>query len=602
MSAILTTFLLSTLTLFTKKAVGGLFEKDSIIGDAAKETSVGLVKSTFERFKDKFQTNIYQTPDNNELLRSVRMSYLNSALFLCFSRLKSFDTGKWDTIILQNLPQSEGVFALTKKIREQFLPAVEPDRKEVEWIISACDKFEQNRTTINNWKPDDDFHIAVKQIELFLMAETESVEPLVVTLKNYLSGKLISELAETAYYQPWNEGSPPALNSPSSPENTNALERQKPVVQSVIEAQLPVSEGKVELTTTQRLNKRHRSSLPPKLLDWIENGWEEVQSPQSAVNPLGLGGKTKTFEWFDVMCAFFAKEIKENQKVADIFQTKLLMDLKYRHPNGQTYDLSVDVFRDELSKQNQLITAKFETIELEVKNLNLAQTDIKSKVENLLPMVASVADISQTVKTISQDVKDILQTVSVTSQDVKQVVRQMNNVPERLKEDINRTIQAIETSRGEVHEGFSKLESLVARSIAQPSGNRETVDLDKLKMDLEEIEMDVNAKFSKLVVQLLKGLRIAKQLPSGEVAAKTEREKYLHFLGLVYFLIGKVDEAIAYHQEAMNWAELNLPAQKKIVNLCNIGNVYLENGNVGKAVACYEEAIQILKRNLNFGG
>lgn len=600
MSALLTTFLLSTLTLFTKKAVGSLFEKDSIVGGAATETSVEAVKSVFNKFKVRFQTNIYQTPDSFDLLRSVRLCYLNSALFVCFSRLKSLDTSRWNSLILQNLPQSEGASVLTKKIREQFLPADPADRKEAEWIFSASEKFEQNRASIGGWKPDDDFQIAVKEIELLLLRENESLEPLLVNLKNYLNGKLFSEFAETAYFQPWSETAPSSLNTASSPEETSIFERQMPVVQSFIEGQMPVVQGNAEPTTTQRFSQ-HKSCLPPKLLDWIENGWEEIQPSQSALTPLGLDGKSKRFEWFDVMCAFFAQEIKQNRKVADIFQNKLLLDLKYRNTNGELCDLSLDIFRNELAKQNEIVTAKLERIETEVENLNVGQIDIRNKIENLLPVVVSVADISQTVKNISQDVKSILETVNVTSQDVKQVVQQMTGVPERIKEDINRTILAIETSRGEVREGFSKLENLVARGIAQPSGNRETVNVDNLKMHLEEIEMDVNAKFSKLVIQLLKGLKIAKQLPSEELSAKAEREKYLHFLGLVYFLIGKVDEAINYHQEAMNWAELNLPAQKKIINLCNIGNCSLERGEVGKAVECYEKAIQILRQSLDPG-
>lgn len=595
---LVSTFLLATFTLFTKKAVGSFFEKDSILGEAAKDTSVGLAKSIFSKVKDKFQINVYQTPDNYDLVRAVRMSYLNSALVTCFARLKSLDTGKWDTLILQNLPQNDSASGLTKKLREQFLPTDQTERKEADWIFSACDKLEQNRVNINSWKPTEDFQIAVQKAELFLKPETESLEPLLGNLRGDLSRKLISELAETAYFQAWSVASPKPPENPFAPERRSIFEPPMPGMRNISEPQTPVIQGVDEISTMQSLSKQHRECLPPTLLDWIENGWKETQQTQSAVTPLGLGGKSKSFEWFDIMCAFFAQEIKQNPKVEGIFQTKLLLDLKYRRSDGQICELTVDVFRNELAKSNEIITAKLENIEGEVRNLNLGQSDIKNKVENLLPMVVTVADISQTVKSISQDVKNILQTVETTSQDVKQTAQQLESLPIRMNVEISRTIEAIETSRGEIREGFSKLGSLVARGSAPPSGNRRVIDIEQLKMDLEEIELDVNARFSKLAGQLLKGLKIVKQMPSEEISAKAEREKYLHFLGLVYFLIGKVDDAIAYHQEAMNWAELNLSEQKKIVNLCNIGNVYLEGGDFEKAIDCYQKSIEVLRRNL----
>jgi hypothetical protein len=67
-------------------------------------------------------------------------------------------------------------------------------------------------------------------------------------------------------------------------------------------------------------------ALPSRLVEMVEEGWQERGADEQLVR----------LYWFDLLCAFFAHELKFNPVVRDIFTSKALAELLV---NGQALDI-----------------------------------------------------------------------------------------------------------------------------------------------------------------------------------------------------------------------------------------------------------------------
>lgn len=335
------------------------------IGDAAIGEPVGAVSThfagkTLKSFISRLPT-VLSSPENHDLLRAVRKSYLNAALVLCFARLKILNPSKWRNCVLQILPDTKDEDVFFNRLEKQFLGDDATIHAEVQWLFRACKEFKQKLKDVQNWQPDATFEAATKSVDLLLKPEAAQTE--IDRLRDLLQKRLISDLAKTALYEKWNPNS-------TADEPADSTER-------------------------------HKQCLPPALLEMILDGWRESsENPNQTTGKslLGLSGETTGFKWFDVMCAFFAEEIKRDVAVRSIMQTQLLVDLKYQRDDGREADLTVDVFKDELAKASLAITNRLATIETEIRTLSAGQTEIKSKLDTLLPLFVSVEDAVSIVK------------------------------------------------------------------------------------------------------------------------------------------------------------------------------------------------------------
>ncbi|MCS7064775.1 MAG: hypothetical protein NZL85_00725, partial [Fimbriimonadales bacterium] len=67
----------------------------------------------------------------------------------------------------------------------------------------------------------------------------------------------------------------------------------------------------------QELRERWRIQPSERLEAMLLHGWQETTEQ----------GEALTLDWFDLLCAFFAEELKQNPRVANIFQNLLLANL-----------------------------------------------------------------------------------------------------------------------------------------------------------------------------------------------------------------------------------------------------------------------------------
>ena len=308
----------------------------SITGGPVEEVSGNLATSVYNKLINNLP-EILATPENHDLLRSIRRSYLNATLVMCFSRLQIINPSKFDIKNLGlQLFKKEEPNKIIQYIKDLLSSSDTESNEEIEWLFRAVNHFHNQLTTIHEWKVTETFEDIAKNVQLLLKPENAASQ--ISTIQSNLKAELIAELASTAYFQ-----------------NFDTKE----------------SVGK----------KSYNECLPPKLLESIEKGWVLLKEDGTF---LRQSDEAKTdFEWFDVMSVFFAQEIKSNQIVSNIFNAKMLADLKYQN---QSYDLSANKFADHLAESNKIILESLENVE---RNVGKIKEDIKF----LLPLRTTVESV-----------------------------------------------------------------------------------------------------------------------------------------------------------------------------------------------------------------
>lgn len=135
----------------------------------------------------------------------------------------------------------------------------------------------------------------------------------------------------------------------------------------------------VELTVSEL--KLRLPNPPVRFLSMMREGWDDPHGASAPVRP----------HWFDAVCAFFAYELKNNQPLANIFQSQVLVELKY---DGRP--LTHDVLLAQLGGLSAGITARLDRIDgclAEIKEAQAAGFDgLDERLDAVVAAVAALPD------------------------------------------------------------------------------------------------------------------------------------------------------------------------------------------------------------------
>jgi len=332
----------TALSYFVKSGVKRLVGESSF-GGPIEEVAGTLAKQGFSELVGNLP-KILESPENHDLLRAVRRSYLNATLVMCYARLQNINPSKFDVknLILQVVPNNEEPSKIVETLKNRLLSSDDEANKEIEWLVRAIKHLNDEIANTPNWKVAGTFEEATKKVELLLKPENADTQ--INDIQTKLKTELIAELASTASYQPF--------------ENNELVENNE-------------SDRK----------KRYGECLPPELFKSINQGWFLLKDDGSILRQTAA---KIDFEWFDVLSVFFAEEIKTNPRVSTIFNATMLADLKYQ--NGQPCNFSPVDFAEHLAKANEIISASLENIKKEVGEIN-------ENVKLLLPLLTTIEGV-----------------------------------------------------------------------------------------------------------------------------------------------------------------------------------------------------------------
>lgn len=129
---------------------------------------------------------------------------------------------------------------------------------------------------------------------------------------------------------------------------------------------------------------RKYGELPRCVQEMIDQGWQE---------------EGKHLDWFNLLCAFFREELKQNQQVAHIFQSELLANLVV-----DGVSIQWDNFVAQLEKFGKPILEKLEQISQLIQS---RFTDLEKRLDELLPMLAGLRDLQSVVELLEDIRKEL---------------------------------------------------------------------------------------------------------------------------------------------------------------------------------------------------
>lgn len=269
------------LTFVLKGAVGGLIE--------------GRAENLWEFSRQKFQDwrKILAAPENHDLLKAVRKSYLEATIILCDARL-------------------EEIAIAGKKVRK----ALAGEEKFIEAVKSD---FSKELLAMKRGDYTPPFLEAINKIENLMPLRGKTAAQKSDELRKKVNAQLLNEL--------------------------------KSILSRIKGSTLGLSQV----------------TLPARLEEMVSEGWKDAES----------SSQSSKVDWFDLLCLFFAEEIKHNDAVAKIFQTQLLIEIRRE---GQAQYLNL---KEEIEKFGDSIRRELDAMEkrLALRLLNL-RTQLSELKEN----------------------------------------------------------------------------------------------------------------------------------------------------------------------------------------------------------------------------
>jgi tetratricopeptide (TPR) repeat protein len=151
-----------------------------------------------------------------------------------------------------------------------------------------------------------------------------------------------------------------------------------------------------ELCTTLKqsvldeLRQRH-GEPPVRFTEMVQQGWDDPE-PDGIVTHL---------DWFDLLSAFFVYELKQNQKVANIFQSELLVNLSVE---GQT--LTLELLKKQFEQFGKEMVTRLERLDERLSQLSSEQaegfTAVQERLGEMLPTLALLPDIATQQQTLNE--------------------------------------------------------------------------------------------------------------------------------------------------------------------------------------------------------
>ncbi|GBC91615.1 hypothetical protein HRbin15_00069 [bacterium HR15] len=177
-------------------------------------------------------------------------------------------------------------------------------------------------------------------------------------------------------------------SAPYIPPSSEAEQQIELLLQPRDEAaQGRIDEFKKRLKDHLQQELRSKWGVEPseRLIDMLQSGWQEGERSESV-----------TLDWFDLLCAFFAEELKQNKRVAHIFQSQLLANLAVE---GVSIDYGA--FTQQLERFAGQAMARLQQIEQTLEQLRQEQAEgfqvLQQRLDEYLPVLIAHTETIQTV-------------------------------------------------------------------------------------------------------------------------------------------------------------------------------------------------------------
>jgi tetratricopeptide (TPR) repeat protein len=130
-------------------------------------------------------------------------------------------------------------------------------------------------------------------------------------------------------------------------------------------------------------------SPPPLFTSKVRDGWED-----------GPANSAARLDWFDLLCAFFLHELKQNDAVAHLVQSQLLAGL-----SAAGRPLTLEVFQSELGQMGGVMVERLEHLGAQVEQMRREQAEgfaaVAGRLDDLLPLLALLPDLQARQRALS---------------------------------------------------------------------------------------------------------------------------------------------------------------------------------------------------------
>ena len=131
------------------------------------------------------------------------------------------------------------------------------------------------------------------------------------------------------------------------------------------------------------LREKH-GEPPARLMEMVQHGWVDTAAD----------GTTVHMEWFDLLCAFFVYELKTNEQLRSIFESKLLAELTI-----EGIPLTLQSFQAQFEELGKEMVRRLERLDAHFDQLRAEQTEgfmsLQERLDEILPQLLLLSDVTE---------------------------------------------------------------------------------------------------------------------------------------------------------------------------------------------------------------
>jgi tetratricopeptide (TPR) repeat protein len=146
------------------------------------------------------------------------------------------------------------------------------------------------------------------------------------------------------------------------------------------------------------LREKH-GEPPARLRKMVQHGWEDLADD----------GTTVHLEWFDLLCAFFVYELKTNEQLRSIFESKLLAELTVE-------GISLTSLQAQYEKLGKEMVRRLERLDAHFDQLRAEQTEgfmsLQERLDEILPQLLLLSDVTEQQRALQEMLQVALRELS----------------------------------------------------------------------------------------------------------------------------------------------------------------------------------------------
>ena len=148
------------------------------------------------------------------------------------------------------------------------------------------------------------------------------------------------------------------------------------------------------------LREKH-GEPPAHFIEMVQHGW-----PDTAAD-----GTTVQMEWFDLLCAFFDYELKTNEQLRSIFESKLLAELTV-----EGKPLTLQSLQSQYEKLGKEMVRRLERLDAHFDQLRAEQTEgfmsLQERLDEILPQLLLLSDVTEQQRALQEMLQVALRELS----------------------------------------------------------------------------------------------------------------------------------------------------------------------------------------------